>query len=105
MTTATLKVEVKVTTKPVVTLLPSTILIHTFSRDRKRESQRERELKELAKLRETPEERRARRLAKKEAKEKRKREKMGLPESYAVSVQLFRLNVLPALPLSPRAAR
>lgn len=41
-----------------------------------------RKQKELMKALETPEEKRARRLAKKEAKERKKREKMGWGEEY-----------------------
>ena len=43
-----------------------------------------RKQKELLKASETPEEKRARRLAKKEAKERKKREKMGWDQEYMV---------------------
>lgn len=45
--------------------------------------------KELLKQMETPEEKRARRLAKKEAKERRRKEKMGWDKDYLVYYLYF----------------
>ncbi|CAM9802749.1 unnamed protein product [Lampetra fluviatilis] len=50
--------------------------------DKKRQREERRRQRELVKALETPEEKRARRLSKKEAKERKRREKMGWGEEY-----------------------
>jgi hypothetical protein len=52
--------------------------------------------KEMMKTLETPEEKRARRLAKKEAKERRRKEKMGWDKDYLVNQHLFYAVVVEA---------